>query len=320
MGRSISNELLDKSKEAMISAVQIYNNPSVKFKSEMFIITAIISWTYLMHAYYRKRKIDYRYYRMNGKQKRYDRTKNGAYKHWELERCINEKESPLDRGTVNNLKFLIGIRHEIEHQKTDNIDEYIGAKLQACALNYNKELTKMFGKKHSIRDDLSLAIQFSIISPEQEEILRNEANINIPINVRNFITEFESDLEDKDLKSLSYSYKIVYVPVAVNRANQADRAIKFIKPGSDEAKETERVVMKDVEKAKFLPGEIVNRMNDEGFSKFTMYYHTRLWKEMDARNPKYNYGVWISKKWYWYENWLKIVTEHCKKNNFWLNK
>lgn len=291
MGRSISNELLDKSKEAMISAVQIYNNPSIKFKSEMFIITAIISWTYLMHAYYRKRKIDYRYYKMNGKQKRYDRTKNGAYKHWELERCINEKKSPLDKGTVNNLKFLIGIRHEIEHQKTDNINEYIGAKLQACALNYNKELTKMFGKKHSIRDNLSLAIQFSPISPGQEELLRNEANINIPINVRNFITEFESDLDDEDLKSLSYSYKIVYVPVAVNRANQADRAIEFITPGSDEAKETERVIMKAVEKTKYLPSDIIEIMNDEGFTQFTMYYHTKLWKDMDARNPKYHYGV-----------------------------
>lgn len=38
MGRSITNELLDKSKEAMVSAVQIYNNPLIKFKSEMFII------------------------------------------------------------------------------------------------------------------------------------------------------------------------------------------------------------------------------------------------------------------------------------------
>ena len=50
MGRSITNELLDKSKAAMVSAVQIYNNLLIKFKSEMFIITAIISWTYLMHA------------------------------------------------------------------------------------------------------------------------------------------------------------------------------------------------------------------------------------------------------------------------------
>lgn len=248
MGKSIANELLEKSKEAMFSAVQIYNNPLIKFKSEMFIITAIISWTYLMHAYYKKHKIDYRYYKLSGKRKKYDKTKNGAYKHWELERCINEKKSPLDKGTVNNLKFLIGIRHEIEHQKTDNINEYIGAKLQACALNYNKELTKMFGKKHSIRDNLSLAIQFSPISPDQEEILRNEANINIPINVRNFITEFESDLDDEELKSLSYSYKIVYVPVSVNRANQADRAIEFVQANSTDAKDFERVLLKSVEK------------------------------------------------------------------------
>lgn len=39
MGRSITNELLDKSKEAMVSAVQIYNNPLIKFKSEMFILS-----------------------------------------------------------------------------------------------------------------------------------------------------------------------------------------------------------------------------------------------------------------------------------------
>ena len=60
MGRSVANELLDKSKEAMISAVQIYNNPLIRFKSEMFIITAIISWTYLMHAYYRKNGVEYK--------------------------------------------------------------------------------------------------------------------------------------------------------------------------------------------------------------------------------------------------------------------
>lgn len=69
MGRSVANELLDKSKEAMISAVQIYNNPLIRFKSEMFIITAIISWTYLMHAYYRKNGVEYRYYRQRGQRK-----------------------------------------------------------------------------------------------------------------------------------------------------------------------------------------------------------------------------------------------------------
>lgn len=272
MGRSITNELLDKSKEAMVSAIQIYNNPLIKFKSEMFIITAIISWTYLMHAYYSKKSIDYRYFHMKGKRKRYDRTKNGAYKHWELERCINEQASPLDKGTANNLRFLIGIRHEIEHQKTDSIDEYIGAKLQACALNYNREIIKMFGDKHSIKDNLSLAIQFSPISPEQEQLLRKESTNEIPTNVRNFIATFESKLDDEELKSLYYSYRIVYIPIQVNRANQADKAIEFISPDSDKAKDVERVLVKAVEKVKFLPGDIVKMMNEEGYSTFSMHY------------------------------------------------
>ena len=314
MGRSIANELLEKSKEAMVSAVQIYNNPSIKFKSEMFIVTAIISWTYLMHAYYKKKGIDYRYYRMGGKRKRYDKTKNGAYKYWELERCINQINCPLDKPTTSNLKFLIGIRHEIEHQKTDSIDQYIGAKLQACALNYNRELVKMFGEKHSIRDNLSLAIQFSPLSPEQEELLRSESNVEIPTNVRNFITGFESDLDEEELKSPSYSYKIAYVPILANRANQADKAVEFISPDSVNAQEIDRVLLKGVEKRKFLPGEIVKIMTDEGFSKFSMYKHTKLWKSKDARNSKYNFGVWVSKQWYWYENWVRKVRDHCIKN------
>ena len=316
MGRSVVNELLDKSKEAMISAVQIYNNPLIRFKSEMFIITAIISWTYLMHAYYRKKGVEYRYYHPRGQRKKFDKTKNGAYKHWELERCINEEQSPLDKGTANNLRFLIGIRHEIEHQKTDSIDEYIGAKLQACALNYSRELVKMFGEEHNIRDNLSLAIQFSPITPEQESLLRSASEDIIPSNIRNFISTFESELDDEELRSLSYSYKIVYIPMQVNRANQADKAIEFISPDDINSKDVERVLIKAVEKQKFLPSEIVKMMNDEGYSLFSMYYHTKLWHEKDAKNKKYNFGVQVAKQWYWYENWVNVVREYCQRNNF----
>ena len=57
---SVANELVKKSREAMLTAVQIYNNPQIDFKSELFIVTTVIAWTYLLHAYYRKHKIDYR--------------------------------------------------------------------------------------------------------------------------------------------------------------------------------------------------------------------------------------------------------------------
>lgn len=85
---SIKRELLIKSNESAMAAVQIFNNPLIKFKSELFIVTMIISWTYFLHAYYRGIGIEYRYYDLHGTRKRFHKTKRGAFKYWELERCL----------------------------------------------------------------------------------------------------------------------------------------------------------------------------------------------------------------------------------------
>lgn len=56
--QSFKKELLVKSRESMLSAVQIFNNPNIHFKSENFIILANISWMYLLHAFYREKKLN----------------------------------------------------------------------------------------------------------------------------------------------------------------------------------------------------------------------------------------------------------------------
>ena len=113
---SVAIELTVKSREAALSAVQIFNNPPIRFKSESYIVLMTIAWTYLLHAHYRKQKIEYRYFDSSGKRRKFPKTKRGSDKYWELERCLNEKRSPIDKNTANNLRFLIGLRHEIEHQ------------------------------------------------------------------------------------------------------------------------------------------------------------------------------------------------------------
>ena len=218
--KSVKDELIKKSREAVLAAVQIYNNPQISFKSEAFITLSIIGWTYLMHAYYRDRGIDYRYYKTVGKKNFYDKTKNGAFKHWELERCINEDNCPLDDDTKRNLKFIIGIRHEIEHQMTNKIDEYLSAKLQASAINYNYYLCYFFGKKYCVDKELALAIQFSPISPEQQEQITDNAMLTP--NMKKFIATFENDLSDEQLKSSKYAYRLVFLSINVNRQGQAD--------------------------------------------------------------------------------------------------
>ena len=174
----LGDELLIKAREAMLVAVQSYNNPRTYFRSEVFIVTSIIAWTYLLHAYYKTKKVDYRH-----KQEMPDgtfqviKTRHGADKHWELGACLEDAKCPLDEGTKNNLLFLIEIRHEIEHQMTRRIDGRLSAKLQACALNFNRSLKSLFGDQYGLDGELSFALQFSAIDKDQKKVLMEQDDL-----------------------------------------------------------------------------------------------------------------------------------------------
>lgn len=312
--KSIKAELLTKSREAMLSAVQIFNNPNIQFKSESFIVFSNIAWTYLMHAYYRDTNVEYRYYEQHGQRKRFHKTKRGAYKYWELERCLNDLNCPIDKITRSNLNFLIGLRHEIEHQMTTKIDDYLSARFQSCCLNYNHYIKQLFDQKHAIDRHLSVSLQFSTIDEEQANKLREFTDL--PKNIATYFNDFDENLTDDLFNDIRYSYRVLYVPKTANHKGQADKVIEFIPANTPEAEgiNKEYVLIKEKEKKKHLPSKIVESMKEKGFTKFGMHQHTQFWKMKDGKNPKNNFGVNVEGAWYWYDNWIKEVEKHCEKN------
>lgn len=310
---SIRRELLQKSKEAALAAVGIFNNPNIQFKAETYIVLMIIAWTYLLHAYFRSKKIEYRYYEIRGNGRRkFHRTKYGAYKYWELERCLNDKSSPLDKDTCNNLRFLIGIRHEIEHQMTTKIDDFISAKFQACCLNYH-EYRRILLDDNSMQNHLSFSLQFSAIGPEQKDLLSKTPNL--PKNIKSYILKFDKELSDSEYMSPKYAYRILYVPKTANRKGQADQVIEFLKADSELAEQVNKkyVLIKEKEREKFLPKKIIEDVQNEGFGKFNMYEFIKLWKKENAKDPSKNFGTLVAGTWYWYENWKNFTLNYCKE-------
>ena len=130
----LGDELLIKAREAMIAAVQTFNSGGLTFRSELFIVTAIIAWTYLLHAWFKREGINYKYHN--------NKTKGVEDKYWDIIRCLRHVNCPAKGGVANNIEFLVEIRHEIEHRSTNRIDDALGTKLQACALNFNYLLRK----------------------------------------------------------------------------------------------------------------------------------------------------------------------------------
>lgn len=311
---SLAIELVEKSREAALCAIRVFNDPHVCFKSETFIVLMTIAWTYLLHAHFHRQGIEYRYFEQRGKRRVFDRTKHGAYKYWELERCLKEKSCPIDPDSSNNLRFLIGLRHEIEHQMTRSLDNYLSGRYQACAVNYNDYLKKLFGKRHGLDKFLSYSIQFVELTSEQ--ISGPAPAAQIPERLRAYIAEFDSDLDHDSYNSPRFSYRLLFKKKVVNKPGQADRVVEFIDPNSELAKSIDREywVKKEVERKKFLPSGVVAEVQLAGFPKFKLQPdHVNMWKSEDAKNPSKGYGVQVESTWYWYESWIKRCIELCKK-------
>lgn len=306
-------ELISKSREAALSAVQLFNNPNTTFKTESFIVLFIIAWTYLLHAYYRKIKVEYRYHELINGRKYFEKI-DGDYKFWDLSKCISGPKCPLDKNTINNLQFMIGLRNQIEHRKSEGIDGYFSARYQACALNFNFYLKKLHGDRYSLDRKLALSLQFAEFDYDQSQIMKDAIKM-IPTHIRTYVADFENQLTENEIEDERFAYRLLFSKVVAKRTGQADRLIEFLLPSDPLAKNIKKEywIKEDREKPKYIPSQIVAKMREAGYKKFGMHQHTKLWQEHDAKNPAKGYGARVAKAWYWYQNWLDFVRSELSK-------
>lgn len=287
--------------------MQIYNNPTTTFKTEAFIVLFVIAWVYLLHAYYRLKKIDYRYHEVIGGRKKYEYA-DGGRRYWDLLKCLLVPECPVDKHTVNNLKFLIGLRNQIEHKKAAGLDSYLSARYQACALNYNYYLKTLHGEKYSLDEKLALSLQFAELDYQQAEIIKDKEQ-QIPQHIRTYIADFENGLTDEEIKNERFAYRLLFTRVTAKREGQADRVIEFLSPNDPLAKDIQKEywIKEDREKPKFSATQVMNKIKELGFKSFGMHQHTVFWKQHNGKDPAKGFGTNVVKTWYWYQNWIDYV-------------
>lgn len=299
------DELLIKARESMIAAVHVFNSAGLTFRAELFIVTAVIAWTYMLHAWFKREGIDYRYAN--------EKTKEGAEKYWELGHCLKQGSCPVKGTVAKNLELLLAIRHEIEHRSTNRIDDALGAKLQACAINFNDVLKREFGAQYGLEKRLPIALQFVSFGADQRSVLKKASGL--PTHVATCIDAFEATLSQEEMDDPAYRMKIAFVPIAAKRPGAADSAIEFVKAGSAEAGEVGRIVFKEVNQKRYPPSEVVLKVNAAGFPGFKMHHHSQLWRDLDARgagNEGYGGPGDYKSSWVWYDKWLERVLEFCK--------
>lgn len=304
------DELLVKAREAMIAAVHVFNGVGLTFRTELFVVTAIIAWTYLMHAWFRREGIDYRYKGADGAIRK---TKEGADCYWELGYCLRHARCPVPRGAILNLEFLIGLRHEIEHRSTSRIDDEVGAKLQACCINFNDMIRMWFGSQHGLERRLPLALQFVTFSADQRSVLKRASHL--PNHIEAMMDVFHKNLSEEEQADHRFAYRVVFVPKLASRASASDVAVEFIRADSDEAREISRILLKEIDRRRHTATQVVRQINVDGYPRFTRQDHTELWRRLKAKDPGHGFGRQGDYKgtWVWYDSWLARVRAHCQE-------
>jgi len=281
-------------------AVEIYNKPTVSFKSGGFISLMIIAWTSLFHAYFLKKKV--RPYFKKGK--RYETIKEQfptgkpimTYKHWDISECVKQ----YFKGNVDpckaNIEFFIPLRNMIEHRNFSELDINIYGECQSLISNFNEYIEKEFGVKHSLKGILPFALQFSPSESRLMEMSGKDLKKRGADKIVKYIRDYRSTLSNDVFDNPKYSFKAILIKVANHEGKDA-LPIRFIR--YEDLTEEDRTKLKDVgivlikEKQisvihgdKYKPSGVVSEVSRNIKKSFTTNMHANCWRQYKVRPQK----------------------------------
>ena len=208
--KELINKMLEKSQEAFLLAIEIYNKPTIKYRLEGFAFFICNAWELLLKSYIVKNNsVNSIYY------------KNKPDRTIALTDCIKKVFTNEKDPTRKNLEIIADLRNTSTHFIIKEMESIYLPFLQANTLNYSQKLFDFFSidiTKNIDTSFLSLATnnanlndteilstygneifnKYKKIKTEATNLLENENNNKLAINV-NLNLRVVKDVKDAQL-------------------------------------------------------------------------------------------------------------------------
>lgn len=230
MEKNLSQRMVDKSIEAFILGLEIYNKPTIKYRIEGFSFFICNAWELMLKAHLLNNNISIYY-------------KDKDNRTISLENTIQRIYSDSSTRIRLNLEKIIELRNISTHYITEDYELKYVPLFQACVLNFINELKKFHNK------DLSEQISqnFLTISTNYEPLTNEQIKIKYPSEIaEKFIqqsnkidvlsTEYNSDKFSIDIKQNLYIVrKKNESDFTVSVANNSKNNVTIVKDFKDPA-------------------------------------------------------------------------------------
>lgn len=290
------NELFEKSKESVITGIQIYNNPSSKFRTESYLVHMVIAWNSLLQAIFIKKSLEI--YEKNGEGNYI--TVGERKKTKSLDKLVSEYFSDHNDPRYVNLDFIIQLRNEVEHSLYVNLEESgvdLFGECQSLLLNYETVLAGEFGDKNGLDHKIGLAIQLSKKFVDEQvnslTLFAKEANLRI----RKFIESYRSNISMDTYNDQRFRFSIFMIPKLSNNKHADDLSVIFnnelkLDQGEVQGKsgflaiKTKSIEVPVQKYYHLRPSDVVKAVKQKSNrTGFKVNLHTNCWKKYGVR-PK----------------------------------
>lgn len=191
----IQNKLINKSIEAFILGLEIYNKPTIKYRIEGFSFFICNAWELMLKAYMLKTM---------GDKSIYHKDKPGRT--LSLEACIKKIYTDENTRIRLNLEKIIELRNISTHFITEDYEVKYAPLFQACVINFTNEMARF----HSVDVTEKISQNFLTISTKYEPLSNEQIRLKYPPEIaEKFIQQAnEVDVLTKTYDSDKFSINI----------------------------------------------------------------------------------------------------------------
>lgn len=249
MNEELINNMLEKSEEAFLMAIEIYNKPTIKYRLEGFAYFICNAWELLLKA---KMLNDGESIYYPDKQ---NRTKS-------LSNCVSHIYTNDKDPIRKNLEILISLRNTSTHYIIKEMDTIYLPFMQANVLNYSQKLYEYF--ERDITEKINSSFMTLVVNNED-------------ISEEQVLSRYGDSIFERYNKIKNETQKLIEETTNEKLAIKIDLNVKIVKD-KEQAKTTFRVAKEGEE-----PVRIIKELKD---TNLTHCYNQKRVREIVMDNLK----------------------------------
>lgn len=229
----LAKKLLNKSQEAFLMSIEIYNKPTLMYRVEGFCFFICNAWELLLKAYLIEKKgSDSIYFKDN---------KNRTIS---LEQCIKSIFTNNKDPLRINLEHIIELRNICTHFITEEYEQIYVPLFQSCVINYADKIYHFFGEDITSK----ISANFLTLSIRLDPLTENSIKAKYTPEIADKILSLHARILDEtsSINNSHFAIKIEHSLMLTKDKHKADAFIAIV------SKSENNVINKDINDAIIL--------------------------------------------------------------------